>query len=124
MRKFNEKIECIEFCNGGSVRLDGISYNFVNTCSIDYFLVIVYLVTSKRIEYRAGLQNSTSDLYKTFLEISDRLKINDWNEARLCWYRFNNNSSFSSNGTITVDFFLTIEEAFFNKMKNFLKIRL
>ena len=121
MRKFNRELKHISFSNGGSISFQGIIYHFCNTCSIDYFLLTIYLIcstsdTSNERLNRNENQNSTA-LNLAFKNITNHLKKNDWTSARFEWAKTTNMRFFTnSDNSITYDFFLNLEESFGNIM--------
>ena len=122
MRKFRDDIKHLTLSNGGTFKKNGIVYHFANTCSVDPWLLTIYLICcSSRIDLEHSTVNSCSRvLYETFLKIKKHLLKNDWNMARLEWAKFSEtNEVTNSDNSRTFDFFLTPEEAFGNKMHHF-----
>ena len=122
MRKFNLELKHIILSNGGSATVNGRNYHFLNTCSIDYFLLAVYLIcsSSKKIYERSHSNQPTSRLYKTFLAIKEHLMTNKWNLARLEWAKFSRMKCIiNQDNSITFDYFLTTGEAFADKISEF-----
>jgi hypothetical protein len=122
MRKFSHELKQISFTNGGSVSVDGIVYHFVNTCSIDYFLLAVYLVISVSKIAKERLNSNQSPysiaLNRAFQNIANHLKKNDWNSSRLEWAKTTNMRRLENHDkSITYDFYLSVEEAFGNIMR-------
>jgi hypothetical protein len=124
MRKFGKELDHISFSNGGSITANGIVYYFANTCSIDYFLLAVYLIicVSKIAIERLNSNNSPNSiaLNRAFTNIANYLKINDWNSARLEWAKTTNMRRLENQDkSITYDIYLSVEEAFGNIMKSY-----
>jgi hypothetical protein len=80
LKKFNE----LKFVNGGSTE----SNYHCNTCSIDYFLAIAYVIAE-----HDNSQYIDDTLFEIFKKINLSLKKNDWNQARINWRNFETNTS-------------------------------
>lgn len=85
-----------------------------NTCSIDYFLIIIYIICENH------LKELNRALYDCFIKIHSFVKINDWNSARLQWLKFSNlqNHIVFNN---THDWFLSEYESFYSSYGLFQK---
>jgi len=118
MRKYRNILKDIKLCNGGTEIIDGKSYCFSNTCSIDYWLLSIFLVlsVSSIANKRALDQTSNSiELYKVFVKIKDFIQKNNWNSARLEWANFIGLKKKIINGSIHFDCFASISIAFLKK---------
>ena len=73
----------LTLCNGGTIYLDQKKYLSKNTCSIDYFLIIIFLLI-KNCKY-AKLENN---LDSCFFKIFTYLTLNNWEKARYQWFKF------------------------------------
>jgi hypothetical protein len=108
----------MEFSNGGTLEMEKIKTIFINTCSIDYFILVIFLCTEfgEIIRKRSLEVNSTQDFYKLFIKIHDHLKNNNWNLARLEWANFNQMQFTVENKSPKYDFYLSIRDSFLSKV--------
>jgi hypothetical protein len=106
------------FSNFGTLEIENTKTIFTNTCSIDYFLLIIFFCTENcgQIEYRSLLQNFQAEYYKVFLKIHSHIKKNEWNQARFVWAIFNKNKSTLNGNLTSYDFYLTFADSFLNKL--------
>jgi hypothetical protein len=104
----------MEFSNGGTLEMENIKTIFINTCSIDYFIFVIFVCTEfgEKIRKRSSEVNSTQDFYKLFLKIHDHLKNNNWNLARLELANFNQMQFTVENKSPKYDFYLNIQDSF------------
>ena len=77
------QLKNLTLCNGGTIYLDQKKYLSKNTCGIDYFLIIIFLLI-KNCKY-AKLENN---LVSCFFKIFTYLTLNNWEEARYQWFKF------------------------------------
>ena len=70
--------------NGGEFYIGKHKFKCYNTCSIDYFLIIVYLLVESTCELGKFEEKSGNLFLKIFAFLSD----NDWNMARNEWFNF------------------------------------
>ena len=108
----------MKLCNGGKIQFDKKQYIFKNTCSIDYYLLVIFFVVKNNCETvkKRATTNDCGQFYSTGLQIKQHLANNNWNMARLIWAKFFGNKMFvNDDGCIVYDFFLHVEESFFNK---------
>ncbi len=68
--------------NGGTFSMNGTKANSVNTCSIDYFLMIVLII------YSNHSRNLNNKLIDCFSRIHEYLMTNNWDSARIEWLNF------------------------------------
>ena len=85
-----------------------------NTCSIDYFLMIIYIV------YENNYKDLNGDCYDCFLKIHGNIKINDWNSARLEWLKFANLQNYVVSGN-THDWFASEFQSYYSSYSIFQK---
>jgi hypothetical protein len=73
----------------GNIEKDGIVVEdkyiqFQNTCSIDYFLLVCFIV-SRRFEEKIKKKDKKTELDNLLLGVLEALTVNDWNKARYVW---------------------------------------
>ena len=61
-------------------------YFSMNTCSIDYFLIIIFIIRMNHMEQFNQLKNI--EIGNVFEKIYGHLSCNDWQMARLAWLEF------------------------------------
>ena len=125
MREYCDILENVIFKNGGTLELDGETYVFLNTCSVDYFLLCVYLKTStsKIIDARLNCESLSNDLCRCFDKISNYLKNNQWDLARYEWATFIKMEPVKNDydGSITFNFLKKLSFAFCDVMDYYQK---
>ena len=120
MRKYREELKKIKFSNGGKYKLNGITYDFSNTCTVDYWLLSIFLVvsTSKTAQDRIEKSSINQNLYFVFNEIKNCIFDNNWNKARLVWTNFSGFNGKQIDGRFYYDYFGTLSAAFVEKMND------
>jgi hypothetical protein len=122
MRKYRNDLKVIKLCNGGSANINGQNVCFVNTCTIDYWLLAIYLVldNSNIAKERILSKSSTNTELNSVLDkIKSFLLVNDWNEARLEWTNFIGLKGKLQNGTLYYDYYTTLSTAFVDKWNQY-----
>lgn len=68
-----------------------ISIQFINTCTIDYFLVLIATIANNNKYFQEKINNLEKK--NEFTEVSKKISCemfkNDWNSARYTWLQFN-----------------------------------
>jgi hypothetical protein len=77
-----EKIRNLKFKNGGKIKIENKVIESSNTCPIDYFLSLVYVLVEDKNYY----DNLDPNLKNIFNEINKFLKNNEWDLARYYSY--------------------------------------
>ena len=122
MRKYRNDLKDIKLCNGGSAYANGQNVRFVNTCTIDYWLLAIYLVVgnSNLAKERILSKSSTNiELNNVLDKIKSFLLVNDWNLARLEWTNFIGLKGKLQNGTLYYDYYNTLSPAFVDKWNQY-----
>jgi hypothetical protein len=92
MRIFSENYldlcKNLKLTNGGRLQLNNKNYNQINTCSIDYFLIVMHITTTF---FRENLTLISPELRICFNNISNFLLSNNWTMARQEWIKLNPN---------------------------------
>jgi hypothetical protein len=75
--------------NGGSFYLDNKLIKFINTCTLDYYLLI-WVILSKTNIFLKNIFHSINptDFYKNINKITQSIGAKKWNSARLFWSKF------------------------------------
>jgi hypothetical protein len=89
VKKFNElqtehinSLKKLKLKNGGSIKLtNGITVKSKNTCSIDYFLIIIYLLYPKYKWFKSEWLNVFKNIFEFVLE-------ENWDLARIEWSQY------------------------------------
>ncbi|CAF4456850.1 unnamed protein product [Rotaria socialis] len=74
--------------NGGAVTGDNLTFIFLSTCTMDYFLSFIRLIFIKNYFLRDFLESAARQdniVAKTLLEMEPSLNALDWNTARFIW---------------------------------------
>ncbi|CAM4833390.1 unnamed protein product, partial [Rotaria magnacalcarata] len=74
--------------NGGAVTEDNLTFIFLSTCTMDYFLSFIRLTFIKNYFLRDFLESATKQgniVAKTLLEMEPSLDALDWNTTRFIW---------------------------------------
>ncbi|CAF3389709.1 unnamed protein product [Rotaria socialis] len=74
--------------NGGAVTEDNLTFIFLSTCTMDYFLSFIRLIFIKNYFLRDFLESAARQdniVAKTLLEMEPSLNALDWNTARFIW---------------------------------------
>ena len=79
-----EKLKKLKLTNGGDFVIGKKKYNSINTCSIDYFLIIIYLLIESSNNLGIFEKNSGNCFFKIYAFIAE----NDWHMARYEWFKF------------------------------------
>ena len=114
---FYKKAKYISDCkhlvlqNGGKFSIDNIEYYAVNTCSIDYFLIIIYIIRLNHIENFNQIKNI--EIGKVFERIYNYLSLNDWQKARIVWLEYCIGLEKIIKKNNVYDWFLSEYESFF-----------
>lgn len=69
--------------NGGIYQ----NYEIINTCSIDYFLIVISYIFFYNQNIESLKTNDKNDLIKILDEISDKIRNNRMDEARFIWVK-------------------------------------
>ncbi len=78
--------------NGGKLLEDKKQFTFLNTCSIDYFILVCYII-SRKFEYCLHEKEKKTPFDHLLIEFGKSIgSKNNWDEARLSWLNFNNNN--------------------------------
>jgi hypothetical protein len=86
------KIQEIKPTNGGSCIFDHIfCYMFINTCSINYFILVLYVISEKNALFkrRVELGNNLDDFEIFLRNLNTQISSNNWNLSRLNWLESN-----------------------------------
>ena len=113
----------IEFSNGGQLEINKTITKFYNTCSIDPFILAIYICVQfgHQIKDRSNDIASSQVFYKLLLKIHQNIYENNWNKSRYDWAQFNDIQSRYEKTVCSYDFYLSIGQAFLNKVKEFQK---
>ena len=113
MRKYFNDLKDLVLTNGGKIALNGKTYVFLNTCSIDYLFIsiLVYKIPTDRV---CSLDNC-------FRKIQTFLKNNNWDMARLEWAIFSKIEPTENlfDGSFTYNFLETLNYAFLDLMEKY-----
>jgi hypothetical protein len=116
---FLEDIKKISFSNGGTITMVEKKYKFINTCSIDYFLLVIHYIAKNNsylVKQRGLQKNLAGPFYQSCAKIGEFLSVNNLCMARLEWAKFFKNAfTKTKKGTTLYDFYLHLEEAFYDK---------
>ena len=96
--------------NGGQFYIGNKEYFSVNTCSIDYFLIIIYIICSNHMDLVSLLKNEISTVFE---KIYVNLSSNEWQKARLAWVEYCPELRVVIQKNNVFDWFLSEYEAFF-----------
>ena len=112
-KKSNYISSCINLNlqNGGSFIMDNKEYFSMNTCSIDYFLIIIFIIRMNHMEQFNQLKNI--EIGNVFEKIYGHLSCNDWQMARLAWLEFCPGLKQTIKNNNVYDWFLSEYEAYF-----------
>ena len=83
----------------------------VNTCSIDYFLIIIYIIRSNHKDQFNQLKNT--EIGNVFESIYIHLSYNDWQKARIAWLNYCPGLEKAIKKNNVFDWFLSEYESFF-----------
>ncbi len=116
---FLEMMRNLNLTNGGKLVMDEIAYTILNTCTIDYFLLVVFFLgkNSKGFENEIHLKTNKNfkyNFFKIWHDIYLKIQNNNWNMARLIWAQFNKFPEFKLNEEtgIKVDYFGSLYQAY------------
>ena len=121
-----KKIEDYRFClslkliNGGTFQKENGQYvQEINTCSIDYFLIIASII---QINHASSLMKLDLKLAQCFERIKKALSLNNWSNARNAWLNYSNIKLHNSTDNI-IDWFTSGYEAFYFNYSSFQRFR-
>ena len=101
--------------NGGRFMIDNREYHSLNTCSIDYFLIIIYIIRMNHIDKVKLLKDDISRLFESIFTF---LSFNEWQNARLAWLEYCPSLERTIKRKNVYNWFLSEYEAYFSDYRN------
>lgn len=101
--------------NGGNFVSNSMNYYIINTCSIDYFLLIIFLLYDKNDQNKSIFDDTF------IMDIIQYISLNDWNIARLKWIEYNQipKKIICQKNNIVYNCFLSEYESFYKTISTF-----
>ena len=110
-----ESCKILHLENGGQFFIDKKNFFSLNTCSIDYFLMIIFIIQTNHTEKTKLLKDDIRNLFETIYAL---LSCNEWQKARITWLEYCPSLERSIKKKNVYNWFLSEYEAYFFNYRN------
>jgi len=99
--------------NGGSFTFENRRITFRNTCTLDYYLLIWFILSRTNMLLKIIFEKKWKiDFYKTIMKVTQSILNRKWNSARLAWSEFIGKKFINESKSIVYDYFGSELEGF------------